>query len=146
MKYSWIIAALLPVLFAGCATPKGFEQPGFAFGCPIGDAVITCGGNVKARHVIHAVGPVWRGGDEHEPCRVRVRRFLAVLTPQLLLSSACAIVLTMKASPTAVFPHRGLAPDQFTPMSGAHEALHRTRILLSANFIRLAHGSLSARR
>jgi len=41
--------------------------------------------------------------------------------PQLLLSSACAIVLTMKASPTAVFPHWGLGPHQFTPMSGAHE-------------------------
>jgi O-acetyl-ADP-ribose deacetylase (regulator of RNase III) len=36
-------------------------------GCPIGDAVITTGGDLKARHVIHAVGPVWRGGDEHEP-------------------------------------------------------------------------------
>jgi O-acetyl-ADP-ribose deacetylase len=36
-------------------------------GCPIGDAVITTGGNLKARHVIHAVGPVWRGGDEDEP-------------------------------------------------------------------------------
>jgi hypothetical protein len=42
--------------------------------------------------------------------------------PQLLLSSACAIVLTMKVSPTAAFPHRGLAPLQFTPMSGAHHA------------------------
>src|SRR5262245_27750204 len=41
--------------------------------------------------------------------------------PQLLLSSACAIVLAMKASPRAVFPHRGLAPHQFTPMSGAHK-------------------------
>jgi len=29
--------------------------------------VITTGGNLKARHVIHAVGPVWRGGDEGEP-------------------------------------------------------------------------------
>jgi len=36
-------------------------------GCPIGDAVITTGGNLKAKHVIHAVGPVWRGGDEDEP-------------------------------------------------------------------------------
>ena len=58
--------------------------------------------------------------------RVRVRLFLAVPIPQLLLSSACAILLIMKASPTAVFPHRGLAPHQFTPMSGAHQALHRT--------------------
>lgn len=36
-------------------------------GCPVGDAVITSGGNLKARYVIHAVGPVWRGGDEDEP-------------------------------------------------------------------------------
>ena len=35
-------------------------------GCPIGDAVIPTGGNLKARHVIHAVGPVWRNGDEDE--------------------------------------------------------------------------------
>ena len=46
--------------------------------------------------------------------------------PQLLLSSACGIVLTMKASPTAVFPHRGLAPHQFTPMSGADQPVQRT--------------------
>src|SRR5437016_7932374 len=46
--------------------------------------------------------------------------------PQLLLSSACAIVLTMKASATAVFPHRGLAPHQFAPMSGAHQSVERT--------------------
>src|SRR5262245_10164844 len=35
--------------------------------CPIGDAVITTGGDLRARHVIHAVGPVWRGGDDYEP-------------------------------------------------------------------------------
>ncbi len=41
--------------------------------------------------------------------------------PQLLLSSACAIVLSVKDNTTAVFPHRGLAPHQVTPMSGAHK-------------------------
>ena len=30
--------------------------------CPAGEARITPGFNLKARHVIHAVGPVWRGG------------------------------------------------------------------------------------
>jgi uncharacterized protein YcfL len=40
MKHSWKIAVLLPVLFAACATPKGFEQPGYAFGCPIGEAKV----------------------------------------------------------------------------------------------------------
>ncbi len=32
-------------------------------GCPPGDAVITGAGALPARHVIHTVGPVWRGSD-----------------------------------------------------------------------------------
>jgi O-acetyl-ADP-ribose deacetylase len=47
--------------------PKIYEECRKIGGCPIGDAVITNGGNLKARHVIHAVGPVWQGGDENEP-------------------------------------------------------------------------------
>lgn len=35
-------------------------------GCPVGEAVITTGGNLPARYVIHTVGPVWRGGDHNE--------------------------------------------------------------------------------
>lgn len=46
--------------------PQIYEECRKIGGCPIGDAVITTGGNLKARHVIHAVGPVWRGGDEDE--------------------------------------------------------------------------------
>jgi O-acetyl-ADP-ribose deacetylase len=47
--------------------PKIYEECRSIGGCPIGDAVITTGGNLKARFVVHAVGPVWRGGDENEP-------------------------------------------------------------------------------
>ncbi len=47
--------------------PTIYEECRKIGGCPIGDAVITTGGNLNARHVIHAVGPVWRGGDENEP-------------------------------------------------------------------------------
>jgi O-acetyl-ADP-ribose deacetylase (regulator of RNase III) len=36
-------------------------------GCPTGEARITPGFRLKARHVVHAVGPVWRGGNEGEP-------------------------------------------------------------------------------
>ena len=36
-------------------------------GCKTGDAVITPGFNLPAKHVIHAVGPVWHGGDRDEP-------------------------------------------------------------------------------
>src|SRR5690606_29578465 len=35
-------------------------------GCPTGKAVVTGAGKLKARYVIHAVGPVWRGGDGGE--------------------------------------------------------------------------------
>lgn len=34
---------------------------------PTGKAVITTGGNLKARFVIHTVGPIWRGGNRGEP-------------------------------------------------------------------------------
>lgn len=33
---------------------------------PTGKAVITSGGNLKARYVIHTVGPVWQGGHKGE--------------------------------------------------------------------------------
>jgi O-acetyl-ADP-ribose deacetylase len=33
---------------------------------PAGKAVITTGGNLKARYVIHTVGPVWHGGQNKE--------------------------------------------------------------------------------
>src|SRR5215470_7981441 len=42
-----------PDLLAACLTLGG---------CPTGEARITRGYRLKARHVIHAVGPVWRGG------------------------------------------------------------------------------------
>lgn len=47
--------------------PAIYEECRHIGGCPIRAAVITTGGNLKARHVIHAVGPVWRTGDEDEP-------------------------------------------------------------------------------
>ncbi len=31
--------------------------------CPTGQAVITNGGNLKAKYIIHTVGPIWHGGQ-----------------------------------------------------------------------------------
>jgi O-acetyl-ADP-ribose deacetylase (regulator of RNase III) len=47
-----------PELLAECRTLGG---------CPTGEARITGGYRLPARHVIHTVGPVWRGGGEGEP-------------------------------------------------------------------------------
>lgn len=35
-------------------------------GCPTGSAVLSGAGNLKARYVIHAVGPIWQGGGRGE--------------------------------------------------------------------------------
>lgn len=50
-----------PQLLEACKTVR--QQQGE---CPPGHAVITLAGNLPARAVIHAVGPVWHGGDQHE--------------------------------------------------------------------------------
>lgn len=47
-----------PELLAECRTLGG---------CPTGEAKITAGYRLKARHVIHTVGPVWHGGKQGEP-------------------------------------------------------------------------------
>ena len=53
-----IHAAAGPELLAECRTLHG---------CPVGEARVTAGYRLPARHVIHTVGPVWHGGAHGEP-------------------------------------------------------------------------------
>jgi O-acetyl-ADP-ribose deacetylase (regulator of RNase III) len=52
-----------PELLAACrALPE--IRPGVR--CPTGDARLTAGFRLRARYIIHTVGPIWRGGQQGE--------------------------------------------------------------------------------
>src|SRR5262245_46034497 len=65
-------------------------------GCATGDAKITRGGALPARHVIHAVGPVYRDGRRGEPelLRSAYRRSLEVAVEHALRSIAFPSIST----------------------------------------------------
>ena len=48
------------------AGPRLLEACRVIGGCPTGEARITPGFDLPARHVIHTVGPIWQGGDAGE--------------------------------------------------------------------------------
>jgi len=53
-----------PAILAECRRIRETRFPG---GLPTGEAVITTGGNLKARHVIHTVGPIYGQHAGEEP-------------------------------------------------------------------------------
>jgi O-acetyl-ADP-ribose deacetylase (regulator of RNase III) len=65
-------------------------------GCATGDAKITSAYRLPARHVIHAVGPVWRGGDrgEAELLASAYRRSLEIAEAGLLETIAFPSIST----------------------------------------------------
>ncbi len=52
-----------PEILDACRRIRATSHPE---GLPPGQAVATTGGRLKARHVIHTVGPIWRGGGQGE--------------------------------------------------------------------------------
>jgi len=53
-----------PKILAECRKIRENEWPE---GLPAGKAVLTTGGKLKSRFVIHTVGPIWQGGTWQEP-------------------------------------------------------------------------------
>ena len=56
-----------PRILEECKRIRAEQWPS---GLPPGKAIITSGGKLKAKHVIHTVGPVWRGGNAGEAERL----------------------------------------------------------------------------
>jgi O-acetyl-ADP-ribose deacetylase len=53
-----------PEILAECRQLRASILPS---GLPVGEAVSTSAGALRARRVVHTVGPIWRGGTEGEP-------------------------------------------------------------------------------
>ena len=87
-------------------------------GCPPGEAVITSGANLKAKFVIHAVGPVWEGGKENE---------------KAVLASAYRNSLTLAASnsvKTIAFPNISTGIYRFPKKAAAEIAIREVNDFL----------------
>jgi O-acetyl-ADP-ribose deacetylase len=87
-------------------------------GCPPGEAVITSGGNLKAKFVIHAVGPIWNGGTnaEHE-----------------ILASAyrnCLLLAVANNVTTIAFPNISTGVYGFPKISAAEIAIREVKDFL----------------
>lgn len=62
--------------------------------CPVGEAVITSGGNLKADYVIHAVGPRQGEGDENEKLKNATLSSLRLADDNLLVSISFPAIST----------------------------------------------------
>ncbi|MBS0205434.1 MAG: macro domain-containing protein [Planctomycetes bacterium] len=98
----------------------------YPLGCPTGDAVPSAAGNLAARFIFHAVGPVWRGGREGEPGLLRsaYRRCL-----ELAVQHGCA---------SLAFPAISTGIYSFPVDLAAENSLDETRQFLLGNSTSLA--------
>ena len=78
------------------AGPELLEECRAIGGCATGQAAITDGYRLPARHVIHTVGPIWRGGEQGEPELLRAcyRNCLALAAEHGLESLAFPAIST----------------------------------------------------
>lgn len=93
---------------------------------PTGEAVLTPGGNLPARYVIHTVGPVWQGGGKGEP--------------ELLAKAyrSCLSLAVNKGIHTVAFPSISTGAYGYPVAEAAVVALRAVRDFLKENPGRLA--------
>lgn len=111
----------------------------YPLGCPPGDAVVTGAGKLPVKHIFHAVGPIWRGGQQGEPDLLRsaYRRCL-----ELAVQHACQSIS---------FPSLSTGAYRFPVDLAAEHALNEVRLFLDGHagelqvrFVLFDAGTLSA--
>lgn len=113
--------------------------------CPTGEARMTPGFRLRARHVIHAVGPVWRGGRAGE-AELLAACYRAALA---LLRRAGGRSIAFPAISTGIYRY---PPDLATPLAvatvradlAAHGALEVTFACFDAATLALYQKELAA--
>ncbi len=103
------------------AGPRLLDECRTLGGCPTGEAMVTAGYNLPARHVIHTVGPVWKGGDGEEE---------ALLASCYRSSLARAVEIEAR---TVAFPSISTGVYRFPLDRAAPIALGAVRDHLAAN-------------
>ena len=89
-------------------------------GCAPGDAKLTTAGNLPARYVIHAVGPVWQGGSEREADLLASCHLRAI---ELAAAAGCASIAFPAISTGAYgYPAELAAPVAIEATAQALEA------------------------
>lgn len=101
-----------PGLLAAC---RALPETASGVRCPTGEARITAGFALSARHVIHTVGPVWRGGGDGEP-----RQLAACYRNSLRLAGDSGIV-------SIAFPAISCGIYGYPPAAAVAVAVHEAR-------------------
>jgi O-acetyl-ADP-ribose deacetylase (regulator of RNase III) len=92
--------------------------------CPPGSAVLTGGHDLPARYVIHAVGPVWRGGDRDEATVLRTA-YEAAFALAHLREDIRAIAFPAISTGVYNYPKREAARIAVEAMRAHEEELER---------------------
>ncbi len=126
------------------AGPELVEECAKLGGCETGDAKITAGYRLLARHVIHTVGPVWHGGDKGEPelLRSAYRRCFSIAHENRLRSIAfpaisCGVYgfpmgqgchIALEEAREALHSYPNLERIIFTPFGDEAARIYRERL------------------